>query len=317
MPLDARVRRFLDLLAATQPASAALQSVAERRASVAELMKFSQPAAPVGRVEEREIPAPDHALGSRIYTPEGAHSEPLPGLVYFHGGGLVAGSAATHDAIARALAAAGGCRVVSIDYRLAPEHPFPAALEDAEAAVAYVSAHSPEFAIDPARLGVCGDSAGAALAAVVGQASARSGFPRIALQVLLCPITDYGARVDELPETSSRRTFASGYLVDAATLEHDLAHYLFGGADARDPRISPLRAVHLAATCPTYIHTAEFDPLRDEGRAYAERLAAGGTRVSYTCHPGMIHLFYGLGGVIPYARTAFAQIGREIRTAFA
>jgi acetyl esterase len=235
----------------------------------------------------------------------------LPGLIYFHGGGLVAGTVATHDSIARALAHAGACRVVSVEYRLAPEHPFPAALDDALAAVTHIGARAAEFGIDGLRLGICGDSAGGTLAAATVQTVAQIGSPRLALQLLICPILDYSR------STESRRDLASGYLVDQATLDHDLLHYAPPGTDPADPRISPLRADDVGGLPRTVIHTAEFDPLRDEGRDYFERLVRAHAEVSYTCHPGMIHLFYGLGAVIPYARTAFAQIGGEIRAALA
>jgi acetyl esterase len=215
----------------------------------------------------------------------------------------------THDSIARALANAGAVRVLSVDYRLAPEHRFPAALEDAMAAVRYISLHASDFGIDAARLGICGDSAGATLAAATCQAAARAGGPPLALQLLICPILDYSR------STPSKRELSSGYLVDQATLDHDLMHYVPQGTDPVNPLISPLLAKDLTGMPPTLIHTAEFDPLRDEGRNYFERLTQARNEVSYTCHPGMIHLFYGLGAVIPYARTAFEQIGGEIRAA--
>jgi acetyl esterase/lipase len=317
MMVDSRVRRLLDVIAASQPAAMHRMSVADRRASVIDLMKLSGPLQPVASLEERVLPGPGGALAVRVYTPWNCLEDTLAGLVYFHGGGFVAGSAGTHDPIGRALANAGHCRVISVDYRLAPEHPFPAAVQDAEAAVRHVATHPVEFAIDASRLGVCGDSAGATLATVACQAIARAAGPAIALQLLLCPITDYGADARDLDPTDSRRAFAHGYLFDEATLEHDLSHYLPPGMSARDPRVSPLRAAEWHGLPPTVIHTAEYDPLRDEGRAYADRLAQAGTPVSYTCHPGMIHLFYGMAGAIPYARTAFEQIGREIRHALA
>ncbi len=311
MPLDPRVKRFLDALAAGKPPNALETTVEERRLGLAELMKLAGPQVPVGRVEDRTLPGPAGALGIRIYTPLGAGPEPLPGLIYFHGGGLVAGTVATHDPIGRALANSGACRVVSVDYRLAPEHPFPAALDDALAAVRHIGAHAAEYGIDGMRLGICGDSAGGTLAAATAQTVARIGSPRLALQLLICPILDYSRSTD------SKRDLASGYLVDQATLDHDLLHYAPPGTDPANPRISPLRAEDVAGLPRTLIHTAEFDPLRDEGRDYFDRLARAHTEVSYTCHPGMIHLFYGLGAVIPYARTAFEQIGGEIRAALA
>jgi acetyl esterase len=310
VPLDPRVKRFLDALAAGKPPNALETTVEERRLGLKELMKLAGPEAAVGRVEDRTLPGPAGPLGIRIYTPLDAGPELLPGLIYFHGGGMVAGTVATHDPIGRALANSGACRVISVEYRLAPEHPFPAALDDALAAVRHIGAHAAEFGIDGMRLGLCGDSAGGTLAAATAQAVARIGSPRLALQLLICPILDYSRSTD------SKRDLASGYLVDQATLDHDLLHYA-RVTDPADPRISPLRADDVAGLPRTLIHTAEFDPLRDEGRDYFDRLARARTEVSYTCHPGMIHLFYGLGAVIPYARTAFEQIGGEIRAALA
>jgi acetyl esterase len=306
MPLDPRVKRFLDLLAAGNPPDARNATVEERRTGLAALMKFAGPAVAVDRVEERTLPGPGGAVRVRLYSPL---PQMRPGLIYCHGGGLVAGTLDTHDSIARALANAGAVRVLSVDYRLAPEHRFPAALEDAMAAVRYISLHASDFGIDAARLGICGDSAGATLAAATCQAAARSGGPPLALQLLICPILDYSR------STPSKREFSSGYLVDQATLDHDLMHYVPQGTDPVNPLISPLLAKDLTGMPPTLIHTAEFDPLRDEGRNYFERLTQARNEVSYTCHPGMIHLFYGLGAVIPYARTAFEQIGGEIRAA--
>ena len=311
MPLDPRVKRFLDVLAAGKPPSALDTSVEERRLGLMELMKLAGPAASVGGIEDRNVPGPAGPLAVRIYTPLAAPAPLMAGLVYFHGGGLVAGTIDTHDSIARALANSGACRVISVEYRLAPECPYPAALEDALAAMTHIGAHAADFGIDGARLGICGDSAGGTLAAATAQAVAKIGSPRLALQLLICPILDY-SRI-----TPSRRDLASGYLVDQATLDHDLLHYVPPGTDPANPRISPLRADDVAGLPRTLIHTAEFDPLRDEGRDYFERLARADSEVSYTCHPGMIHLFYGLGAVIPYARTAFEQIGGEIRAALA
>jgi acetyl esterase len=309
VPLDPRVKRFLDVLAAGKPPSMLETSVAERRLGLIELMKLGGPETPVGGAEDRTLPGPEGPLAIRIYTPLDPKPGAMAGLIYFHGGGLVAGSIATHDSIARRLANAGECRVISVDYSLAPEHPFPAALDEALAAVSHIGAHAASYGIDGARLGICGDSAGATLAAATAQALARIGGPPLALQLLMCPILDYSRL------SVSRRELASGYLVDQATLEHDLLHYAPPGSDPADPRISPLRAGSVAGLPRTLIHTAEFDPLRDEGRDYCERLAHEHIDVSYTCHAGMIHLFYGLGAVIPYARTAFEQIGGEIRAA--
>ncbi|MGD0502248.1 MAG: alpha/beta hydrolase [Steroidobacteraceae bacterium] len=319
MPLDPRVKRFLDALAAGNPPNARTVSVPQRRAQLIELMKFGGvgvPAgAPIGHIEEATLPGPTGPLNARIYSP---HPESLPmrvaagllpGLTYFHGGGLVAGSLDTHASIARALCHWGGCRIIAVDYRLAPEHPFPAGLDDTTAAIAYVGSHAADFGIDVTRLGVCGDSAGGTLVAAACHALARSGDARPALQLLICPILDYSRR------TGSRADFVSGYLIDQDTLDHDLAYYAPRGADPQDPRISPLLAEDLSGVPPTIVHTAEFDPLRDEGQDYFRRLSQSGSGLAYTCHPGMIHLFYGLGAVIPYARTALEKMGAEIRAA--
>jgi acetyl esterase len=309
MPLDPRARRFLDTLAAMNPPSALALAVEERRARLAHLLSFSGVPQAVAAVDQFEMPGPAGSLAIRAYTPSGADAgERLPGMVYFHGGGLVAGTLDTHDPICRALSNASHCRVLSVDYRLAPEHPFPAAVADGCAAAEWIAGHAQELCVDPRRIGVAGDSAGATLAAVVCHERTVAAGSELAFQFLLCPITDFAA------ESDSRRSLGEGYLIDRDTLEHDLKHYLLPGTDRADPRISPLRAVEVGHLPPTVVHTAEFDPLRDEGQVYADRLRQSGVRALYRCHPGMIHLFYGLGGLIPYAGVAFAQMGADIRS---
>jgi len=307
MPLDPRAKRFLDRLAALSPPSVLSLSVSERRSGLEQMLSFGGPPETVGKVESRSLPGPAGPLEVRIYTPLVPGAQPAPGLIYFHGGGLVAGSLDTHDSICRSLSNASGCVLFSVDYRLAPEHPFPAAVTDGCHATQWIAAHAAQLGIDPQRLGICGDSAGATLAAVVCQSLAQAGEPRLALQFLLCPIMDFCA------ETGSRRDFASGYLVDRATLEHDLKHYLGPDAQPGDPRVSPLRASDVSGLPPTCIHTAEYDPLRDEGAEYAGRLREAGVQATYRCHSGMIHLFYGMGALIPYATTAYQLMGADIR----
>lgn len=307
MPLDRHVERFLTRLAALNPPSAVSLSVIERRAALQHLLQFSGRSETVKSIDNQLIPGPAGPLLVRSYTPVSATAPILAGLIFFHGGGLVAGSLDSHDAVCRSLANAGGCRVIAVDYRLAPEHPFPAAIGDGYAALMYIASHAADFGVDEQRLGLCGDSAGGTLAAVVCQMAAAAGRPRLALQVLLCPILDLSR------ETESRRTFAEGYLMDKATLDHDLMHYLKPGTDPADPRISPLRAGDFSHLPPTCVHTAEYDPLRDEGKAYVERLVSAGVKTTYRCHSGMIHLFYGMGMLIPYAAEGYQFIGADIR----
>src|SRR3984957_1081334 len=313
MPLDPRAKRFLDRLAALNPPSVLALTVSERRTGLQQLLSFSGPGELIGSISERIFPGPSGLpLTLRVYRPAAgrpaeAAATPWPALVYFHGGGLVAGSLDTHDPICRSLSNASGCMLLSVDYRLAPEFPFPAAIADGCHATEWIAAHAQELGIDPARIGVCGDSAGATLAAVVCQTVAATGHVRLALQFLLCPIMDFCASTD------SRRDYAAGYLVDQATLDHDLKYYLGADGDPMHPRVSPLRVADVADLPPTCIHTAEFDPLRDEGAAYCERVRVAGVETTYTCHSGMIHLFYGLGQLIPYATTAWRLIGTDTR----
>jgi acetyl esterase len=311
MPLDPHAKRLLERLAALNPPSARSLTVEERRSALEHLLNFAGTREEVAGVEETRLAGAQGELPARIYTPAGVTGRPLPGLIYFHGGGLVAGSLDSHDGICRSLANASGARVISVGYRLAPEHPFPAAVADGYAAASAICAATARFALDPTRLALCGDSAGATLATVVCQANAVTRQMRFAMQLLICPIMDFGA------VTGSRREFAQGYLLDQATLDHDLDHYLGPGGDPTDARVSPLRAAQLEGLPPTCIHTAEFDPLRDEGAAYAERLRSAGIPTTYRCHSGMIHLFYGMGRLIPYAATAYRLIGADIRAMLA
>jgi acetyl esterase/lipase len=305
MPLDPRARRFLDMTAVMPGASDARPPLAERRKALGKLMQFARADRISDAGSDGNFAFPDREIRYRLYAPSSAGGTMLPGIVFFHGGGMVAGSIATHDLVCRALCEESGCRLLSVGYRLAPEYRFPSAIADAIASVREVARTSPSLGIDASKLAVCGDSAGATLAAVVCQ-TLRGGVT-IALQCLICPVLDFVAA------SPSRREFARGYLLDEATLTADLADYLPEGIDRADPRISPLRAGDLAGLPPAIIHTAEFDPLRDEGDAYAVELASFGVRVDHTCHPGMPHNFHALGGVLPQGREVLKQIGAQIR----
>jgi acetyl esterase/lipase len=308
MPLDPLAKRLLTMMAAAGPGVKARPSVETRRQSLAKLMQLARAEAADVAALDGTFSGPGGALAYRLYSP--ASAEPsAPGFVFFHGGGLVAGSISTHDRVAAALAHATGCRLVSVDYRLAPEHKFPAAVDDAIAATEWVARQGASLGIDADRLVVGGDSAGATLAAIVCQEAAQAAGLSIAAQCLICPVLDF-------EETSpSREAFAEGHLIDRLTIEADLADYLPDGIDPADPRISPLRATRLAGMPPTIIHTAEFDPMRDEGNAYARKLLTAGVAVEHVCHDGMVHNFHAMGAILPQAQLVLSQIGEQVRRA--
>jgi acetyl esterase len=307
MPLDPAAKRFLDMIAATASGDRSPSTLDERRQAFAKLMRFARADATEVTGIDGAMPGPAGDLPYRLYAPADGATENLPGFVFFHGGGMVGGSIETHDRIAAALAQVTGCRLISVGYRLAPEHQFPAAINDAIAATKWVSEQALSLGIDAARLVVGGDSAGATLAAVVCQEALRSGGPAISLQCLICPVLDF-------EETSpSREAFAENHLLEMATLEADLALYLPAGVERGDPRISPLRAVKFTGLPAAIIHTAEFDPVRDEGNAYASKLVTAGVEVEHICHDGMIHNFHALGAVVPQGRLVLGQIGEQVR----
>lgn len=310
MPLDPLAKRLLTMMAAAAPQTRGRPSVEARRQSLAKLMQFARADVPDVTTRDGVLPGRASELPYRLYTPADA-DEPAPGFVFFHGGGLVAGSVATHDRIAAALAHATGCRLVSVDYRLAPEHRFPAAVDDAIAATEWVAREAASLGIDAERLVIGGDSAGATLAAIVCQEAAQTAGLAIAAQCLICPVLDF-------EETSpSREEFAEGHLIDRVTIEADLSDYLPDGADTADPRVSPLRATRLTDLPTAIIHTAEFDPMRDEGNAYARKLLATGVAVEHVCHAGMVHNFHAMGAILPQAQLVLSQIGEQVRRAVA
>jgi acetyl esterase/lipase len=308
MPLDPRAKRFLDMIAAAG-AKSAPTPVEQRRDAFRMLIRHAgTPSVPVSK-RDVVVPGADGILPARIYGPAGRETEILPGLVFFHGGGFVVGDLDTHDGICSVLASEAGCRIVSVDYRLAPEYPFPAAVEDAWAAACALAETAATLGIDPRRLAVGGESAGANLAAVTCQKAMFRGGPAFAAQVLICPVLDAAA------EGGSREDFAEGYFLDRTTFARDLIAYGPATLDLDDPRVSPLRAPDLSGLPPAIIHTAGHDFVRDDGATYACRLAEAGIPVRYTCHPGMIHFFYGLGAVIPYGQVGLKAIGSELAAA--
>ena len=305
MALDPQALRLLTMLRAGRRIDRAYLTIAERRQGFADLMRLAGPLPDIGAVEDIAVRGHEDWLTARVYTPAATLSDGWPGLVYFHGGGLVAGSLYTHDALCRALARDAVCKVVAVDYRLAPEHRFPAAVEDAVASLEDVLDRASMLGLDPRRIAVGGDSAGATLAAVSARHCATRAGSRPVCQFLLCPVLDMD------PGTASRRDYGEGYLLDAGLMARDLADYA-PSCDIGDPRLSPLRAENLAGLPSALIHTAEFDPLRDEGAAYAEKLRRAGVAAEDHCHAGMIHHFYGLTGFIPQARAILTAIAVDL-----
>jgi acetyl esterase len=228
-------------------------------------------------------------------------------LVYFHGGGWVVCDLDTHDVVCTAIAHRAGAVVIAVDYRLAPEHKFPAAVTDSYAATAWVASNAKKLGIDPKRIAVGGDSAGGNLAAVVSLKSRDEDGPAIALQVMVYPVTDLSSF-----STPSYQEFGENHYLTKSEMEWFRSHYLRSMEDARDPHASPLLVPDLSELPSALIITAECDPLRDEGEAYAKRLANDGVPVTYTRYPGMIHPFFSLSGAIPQAFDAIQQVANAV-----
>lgn len=278
-----------------------------------------RPTIPMARVEDLEVPGPAGALGARLYVPfplppgRGAEeaTSPPPLLVYLHGGGWVIGDLETHDSPCRFLAGHAGAQVLAIDYRRAPEDPFPAAADDAFAAYRWASENAGRLGTEPGRIAVGGDSAGANLAAVASLLAREEKTPMPAMQLLIYPVTVAG---EELP---SRRTFREGFILTRRDMDYFEDRYLPPGTDRRDPRVSILRAEELSGLPPAYIATAGFDPLRDEGEAYAQRLREAGVPVALRRHPGLVHTFANLTAICPSARDAMIEAATALSTGLA
>ena len=308
MPLDPKAREFIDQLAAAGAPPLTDLPVADARLAIDALFSSQGEPEPVARVENRRIPGPGGEIGLRIYTPQG--KGPFPVLVFIHGGGWVLCGLDSHDGPCRALANAVPCLVVSVDYRLAPEHKFPAAADDAYAATRWVAEHAAELGGDAKRIAVGGDSAGGNLAAVVALMARDRGGPRLAHQLLVYPVTDAGL------DTASYVENGEGYFLTADMMRWFWNHYLRSHADVENPYASPLRAREVGGLPPALVITAEYDPLRDEGEAYAARLRDAGVPVRTTRYAGMIHGFFGMGALFPQARTAIDEAAAALGGAF-
>ena len=273
--------------------------------------------AAVDRVEDRRIPVPGGEIGLRIYTPRRLDAATrLPIVLHFHGGGWVAGDLDTHDVIARFYSVHADAIVVSVDYRQPPEHKSPTAVEDSYAALEWAATHASEIGGDSNRLAVIGDSAGGNLAAVVCRLAKERGGPRISYQALIYPAVDLRDPVDD-PKYPSRSQFGQGdYFISMRDMAWFRGHYLGDVTrEPHDPRVSPIAAADLRGLPPALILTAGCDVFRDEGRAYADRLAADGVPVEYRCFEGAIHAFMSFAGVIPMGVEALSFVASRLRAA--
>lgn len=307
MSIDPCFRPLLSMLGAElQPPPPELGAAGLRAALAA------NPMPPVTKEEMHEVrelaaPGPAGPIRVRLYRPTAqAH---LPLVVFFHGGGFVLCDLETHDALCRSLARASGCAVASVEYRLAPETRFPGALEDAYAATAWLATQAKPLGLDTQRLAVCGDSAGGTLAATVSMLAKDRGGPRLSYQVLIYPGTDFAGQSTSMWELSE------GHLLSAAMIRWFGECYVGETGQAANPLVSPLRAPSLAGLPPATVITAEYDPLRDEGEAYADRLREAGVSVVARRYLGMLHGFASMPYATPVADRVIADIGQDLKTA--
>ncbi|WP_431885485.1 alpha/beta hydrolase [Micromonospora wenchangensis] len=308
MSLDPQVVAYRAARAAAGIPPLYTQTLAEARAAdLAAIRAGGGDVEPVHEVRDTTVPGPDGDLRVRVHRPAG--DGPLPTLIYFFGGGWTLGSVETADGICRRLANATGCQVVTVGYRLAPEHPFPAAVLDCHAATRWLAGHAAELGVDPDRLAVGGDSAGGNLAAAVTLLARAEGGPRLAGQLLVYPNTDQRAAPRPADDQDP-------LLFNRHSVDWYRGHYLADPADAADPLASPLLADDLSGLPPALVVTAEHDPLRDEGQRYAQRLREAGVPVRATCYPGMIHGFFAMPGVFDAGRRAQDEAAAFLREVF-
>ena len=315
MALAPEIQALVDGMAQNPDAKATHElSPAEAREGYLALGSMFGAGAEVGQVEDRRIPGPAGEIPIRCYRPEGAG--PFPLLVFYHGGGWTIGDLDSHDKECRALTNGAGALVVSVDYRLAPEHRFPAAADDAFAALQWVAENAATLGGDATRIAVAGDSAGGNLSAVVSLLARDAGGPKICFQALVYPATDMRKEaVDKFP---SRRENAAGPFLLLETMDYFAGHYFGSDPDlANDVKASPLLATSHANLPPAFIATASHDPLRDEGAAYAKALEAAGVAVTHTHYDGMPHVFFQLSPIIPAGKALLGEISSHLRAAWA
>ena len=307
MTLDPQVKALLDGLAALDAQPLYEMTADDARATYLAMKDPIEVS--IGKVEDFSISGPGGDIPVRLYTPVAAGGSALPALVYFHGGGWVIGDLDTHDGLCRTLANESGCKILAVDYRLAPEDRCPAAVEDAYAAVEWVERNGAGVGIDVNSIGVGGDSAGGNLAAIVCQLAQSRKGPRIRHQLLLYPVTDTKT------DTGSYQSFGEGFFLEKATMEWFFEQYAGAEFDRTSPLIAPLRAASLAGLPSAYVVTAGHDVLRDEGAAYATALKAAGVETVYLDYPSMIHGFFNLQAMVDAARTAVAEAAKAVGAA--
>ncbi|GGV23419.1 alpha/beta hydrolase [Kitasatospora herbaricolor] len=310
MPLHPQLQTLRDQRARNGAAPLYSLSVEEARAAdLASVRAAAGSPRALYEVTDLRIPGPGGELTVRVHRPSAGR--PLPALLYYFGGGWTLGSIETADGLCRDLAAEAGCLVVTVGYRLAPEHPFPAAVHDCHAALRWVAGHAEELGVDPARIAVGGDSAGGNLAAAVTLLARADGDLALAGQLLVYPNTD------QLADDASMRDNTDPWQFNHHSVAWYRRQYLTTPGDAEHPLASPLRAADLSGLPPALVVTAEYDPLRDQGEAYAARLAAAGVPVELTRYPGMAHGFFTMTGTLDAARAAGHQAARFLRDRFA
>jgi acetyl esterase len=307
MPLDPQAQAVMEQVAAL--GFPPVHQVSPEQARANNKARPRPPGPAVAKVEDRRIPGPEGEIPVRIYTPEG--SGPFPALVWFHGGGWVVGDLESADATARHLTVGASCVVVSVDYRLAPETKFPGPAEDCYAATKWVAQNAASINADSGRIAVGGDSAGGNLAAVISLMARDRGGPPLALQLLVYPVTDRDFSTESYVQN------AEGYQLTRDSMVWYWEHYLKADADAANPYAAPLQAQDLRNLPPALVITAEYDPLRDEGEAYAHRLEAAGVTATCTRYDGMIHGFFGMAAAIDKGKQAIAQASAALKAAFA
>ena len=305
MALHPQCKAFLDILASGGGPPLHQLPLEQARAVPGLMVNFGSPEEPVVRIEDRTVPGPEQPIPVRVYRPSLA--DRLPAVMFFHGGGFVLCGLDSHDRECRSLANQSGCVVIAVDYRLAPEHRYPAAAEDCYAATRYVADHADEFGIDAGRIAVCGDSAGGNLAAVVALMARDRGLS-LRYQVLVYPLTDF---TDDSP---SIREF-NGVFLSVEQMDWFADSYVPRAADRLQPYASPLLASDLRGLPPAYVITAECDMLRDQGEAYVRKLREAGVSVESKRYDGMIHPFFSLGGIVDGGREAITDAAAKLRVA--